>query len=331
MTDLDSAAVRAFVTAVDEGQFSSAAVMLGITQQAVSKRIAKLESDLDVRLFDRSRSGNTLTAAGLEMLPYARSMLAAADRTIAAARSELRPLRVAIVSERQATSQSVEYFLARNPESDIEIMISKAFTTSRDTLLSGRADVALARPHGGPRSLPAGISAVPAYVEPLCMLVNKNHPLAARKSVALAEIEPHPVWVPGASVSSEWADYFRELSEFSGIRVTTGWEPDLESVPGSNGDNGNSLPSLKTMLECIAVSDSLATFSGDGFLPPWNPHIRRLPITDPTPAYPYALLWKTSNVHPTLPHLIAHFRESYNRDTAADCWIPEVDRGTFLS
>ncbi|MFE3054844.1 LysR family transcriptional regulator [Nocardia sp. NPDC059239] len=43
MTDLDLAAVRAFVTAVDEGQFGYAAAVLGLTQQAVSKRIAKLE------------------------------------------------------------------------------------------------------------------------------------------------------------------------------------------------------------------------------------------------------------------------------------------------
>lgn len=331
MTDLDLAAVRAFVTAVDEGKFSSAAVMLGITQQAVSKRIAKLEGDLNVRLFDRSRSGNTVTTAGLGILPHARSMLAAADKTIEAARSEYRPLRVAIIDGRQVTSQSMEYYLARNPESDLEIVISKSFTTYRDTLLTGRADVAFGRPHGGPGVLPAGIGVAPAYVEPLHILVSRDHPLAGRPAVTLAEIEPYPVWVPGISVSSEWAGYFRELSEFSGIRVTADGERRFESESGSGGDNGNGSPGMKTMVECIAGSDSLATFIGDGVRPPWNPRIRRLSIADPTPAYPHALLWETSNVHPALPNLIAYFRENYNRDTAAECWIPETDRGTFLS
>ena len=46
VTDLDLAAVRAFVTAVDEGQFGYAAAVLGLTQQGVSKRIAKLERQL---------------------------------------------------------------------------------------------------------------------------------------------------------------------------------------------------------------------------------------------------------------------------------------------
>jgi hypothetical protein len=50
--DLD--AVRTFVAAADAGQFQEAAAALSITQQAVSKRIAALEKDLDVRLFTRT-------------------------------------------------------------------------------------------------------------------------------------------------------------------------------------------------------------------------------------------------------------------------------------
>ena len=50
--DLD--AVCTFVAAADAGQFQQAAAALSITQQAVSKRIATLEKDLDVRLFTRT-------------------------------------------------------------------------------------------------------------------------------------------------------------------------------------------------------------------------------------------------------------------------------------
>jgi Bacterial regulatory helix-turn-helix protein, lysR family len=45
--DLDAA--RTFVAVVDAGQFQHAATDLSITQQAVSKRIAALETDLGVR------------------------------------------------------------------------------------------------------------------------------------------------------------------------------------------------------------------------------------------------------------------------------------------
>lgn len=47
-------AVRTFVSAADGGQFQVAADELGVTQQAVSKRIATLERSLGVSLFVRS-------------------------------------------------------------------------------------------------------------------------------------------------------------------------------------------------------------------------------------------------------------------------------------
>jgi DNA-binding transcriptional LysR family regulator len=50
--DLD--AVRTFVAVADTGRFAEAADDLSITRQAVSKRVAALERDLGVRLFDAS-------------------------------------------------------------------------------------------------------------------------------------------------------------------------------------------------------------------------------------------------------------------------------------
>ena len=91
MADLDLAAVRAFVTVVDEGQFGHAAQVLGITQQGVSKRVAKLESQLGVRLFDRLASGSAVTAAGAGLLPHARALLTVADDAVAAARTPALP------------------------------------------------------------------------------------------------------------------------------------------------------------------------------------------------------------------------------------------------
>ncbi|GAA5165977.1 hypothetical protein GCM10023321_56690 [Pseudonocardia eucalypti] len=46
--------VRTFVAVADNGQFQAAADELGITQQAVSKRVATLERALGAPLFARS-------------------------------------------------------------------------------------------------------------------------------------------------------------------------------------------------------------------------------------------------------------------------------------
>ena len=47
--------IRVFLTVVSEGGFKKAADVLGISQSAVSQRIADLEKDLGVKLFTRNR------------------------------------------------------------------------------------------------------------------------------------------------------------------------------------------------------------------------------------------------------------------------------------
>lgn len=65
---MDIASLHAFVTIADHGSFSSAANRLHVTQPAVSKRIATLEEELNVRLFDRLGRTVRLTEAGTLLL-----------------------------------------------------------------------------------------------------------------------------------------------------------------------------------------------------------------------------------------------------------------------
>ncbi|MEU2039043.1 LysR family transcriptional regulator [Nocardia niwae] len=311
--DLDLAALRVFVAVVEEEQFGHAAAVLGISQQAVSKRVAKLESQLGVELLDRGHGGSVPTGAGARLLPHARSLLAGAEAAVRAAREQVRPLRVAVLGKRVAATELMEFYLARHPHAETEIVISNMITTSREALRSGLVDAALARAYGGPVALPDDIVAAPAFLEPLYLLVGKDHPFGGRSTIALREIAGRPVWVPGAAVASEWADFYRDLSAFSGIPVDT--RGPLEGMAG--------------IVERIADSPSLMTFSGDGGQTPWHPNVRRLMIVDPTPAYPLALLWSAGNRHPRLRHLVEHVADNYNRDIAAACWVPEADEALF--
>ena len=52
-----------FVNVVDEGSFSKVAQKLNLTNSVVSKRIARLESDLNVQLLYRSTRKLNLTDA----------------------------------------------------------------------------------------------------------------------------------------------------------------------------------------------------------------------------------------------------------------------------
>ncbi|MGW5386148.1 LysR family transcriptional regulator [Nocardia sp. NPDC003963] len=324
--ELDLATVRAFVAVADEGQFSAAAALLGISQQAVSKRIARLERQFGLDLFDRVPTGAAPTVAAARFLPHARSLLAVADEAVATVVRRPRPLRVAVLGERATEMRAMRYYLGRHPDRDTEIVLTNAFVTSRDALVAGRVDAALARAHGGPRALPARIAAVPVHLDPLHLLVGKDHPLAGRPAVPLAELAGVPVWVPGTSVESEWTDYYRALSRYSGVVIDSSRR--LELFPDIAADRGPA--PIVTVIEHIADSDHLATFSAEGFESPWHPNIRRVPVVDPTPAYPHALLWNRADQHPGIADLAGYFRDNYNSDIAADCWIPEADRSLFV-
>src|ERR1700733_7012584 len=95
-------AVRAFVTIAEEGQFQLAAAHLGISQQAVSKRLAALESDLGVRLFTRTAGGTELTLDGQALLPHARELLRVEQRAADSVQPGRRALRVDVINRRIA-------------------------------------------------------------------------------------------------------------------------------------------------------------------------------------------------------------------------------------
>ncbi len=70
MMDIDSDKTRAFSELAKVGSFSKAAVVLGISQSALSQKIAKLESELGVTLVIRDQKEMKLTQAGVELVRY---------------------------------------------------------------------------------------------------------------------------------------------------------------------------------------------------------------------------------------------------------------------
>lgn len=79
--------IEAFVAIARAGSVSRAAVVLRLSQPAMSRRIDLLEREVGVPLFDRVPSGVRLTDAGEAFLPYAWQVLAAARDGAEAARA----------------------------------------------------------------------------------------------------------------------------------------------------------------------------------------------------------------------------------------------------
>ncbi|QIM15312.1 LysR family transcriptional regulator [Leucobacter insecticola] len=72
--------LRAFVCAVDGGSFTAAAEALGVSQPTISALIRKLEEHHQLTLFIRTGRRLSLTAAGAELLAWARQIVETSER-----------------------------------------------------------------------------------------------------------------------------------------------------------------------------------------------------------------------------------------------------------
>ncbi|WP_300749683.1 LysR family transcriptional regulator [Janthinobacterium sp.] len=83
--------LQSFVLSAETGSFSAAARRLGLTPAAVSKNVARLETSLGLRLFQRSTRRLTLTEGGERFLRQVGGPLGALHDAISEAAGEGRP------------------------------------------------------------------------------------------------------------------------------------------------------------------------------------------------------------------------------------------------
>jgi DNA-binding transcriptional LysR family regulator len=301
-------AVRTFVTAADAGQFQEAAAVLSITQQAVSKRIAALERDLDVRLFTRTARGAQLTVDGQAFLPHARELLRAAERADASVRPGRRALRVDVVGRRIAPAVLLEDFHRTHPEIELDVLtLASGVDAAIAAVAAGTIDATF---HAVPprQNLPAAVRAARVIDEVHQLLVGPRHALAGAGAVTPAQLAGQRIWMPGIAPGTEVAGYFDELAAAFGLTI--------DIVGPAFGTDA--------LLAEIADSSELATLVGQGtrYLWPDSYNLRRLPIRHPTLIYPMSLIWRGDNPHPGL----AKFRDYLDArrpdlpDT--DTWVP---------
>ena len=71
--------LRAFLAAVSTGSFTAAAARLQMSQASVSELVRRMEDECGLPLFTRGSRRLVLTAAGIELLPFAEQSVVAAD------------------------------------------------------------------------------------------------------------------------------------------------------------------------------------------------------------------------------------------------------------
>ncbi|MFB7372719.1 LysR family transcriptional regulator [Streptomyces sp. NPDC056222] len=152
MTDLAPHELRVLLAVGSEGSFSAAAVVLGMTQSAVSHSVRTSERKLGAVLFDRGRTGATPTVAGEQALGHARRVLRLLEVMAAEVRgaetgTAAGPLRIAAFRSAalHLLPRALERLAARHPEIAPEVRIVREVGPgTAGEVLEGRADLGIA-------------------------------------------------------------------------------------------------------------------------------------------------------------------------------------------
>ena len=186
---INETAVRCFLTLCDTLSFTETARRMYMTQQSVSKYIAKLEEDLGFRLFNRTHHSVSLTRAG-EIFHRAFSLSASA---FSAAAEEARryydelpnSLHIGYLEGLELSSPMGEALRSlKNARPGLQFSGEKRSQGElNEMLLTGRADLIITYREFAPQS--PGIQRAKVMDTPLVLLVTPNHPLATDSATYL--------------------------------------------------------------------------------------------------------------------------------------------------
>jgi DNA-binding transcriptional LysR family regulator len=182
-----------FVAVAAERNFSRAAQRIHVVQSALSAAVGKLEKELGVALFDRSRRQIELTGAGEAFLHHAREVLHAAHRAQSSV-DEYRDQLTGTVTLGTLMSwgtlnlpAALEQFRRLNPRVTLRLRQSNTGSAGHlAAIADGRMDLALVSIQSSPSPL---VAVRELTREPMVFVCETTHPLADGHRVRLVDLD----------------------------------------------------------------------------------------------------------------------------------------------
>jgi len=295
-----------FVSIAETRSFSRAAARCLVAQPALSQQIRRLEAELGVQLFVRTTRSVALTDAGEALLRNARRVLA----DVAHARAEVEAI-TGLVRGR-LTIGAIQFvprldiprllaaFHARYPGVDVALR-----TADNERMLaavrSGQLDVAFVSFRATRATLaepaaPADLGRLGVLTEPLLAVVARDHRLAARACVGLAELAAEP---------------FIELGPGSGLRDQS---DHAFGAPGLERHVALEVAGLDDMLELAALGLGVALLPRSLLRARRGVAVRALPLEGEPAWRSVALVWREPEpVSPSARAFVADVRRALDR------------------
>jgi DNA-binding transcriptional LysR family regulator len=200
---VDSNALKAFVTIIDQGSFSEAAETLHLTQPAISKRLAALENLLGTPLVDRSHRKAAPTDAGARLLPHARRIL-----------DEIHNARIALTSDGEVEGELriiashhiglhhlprwLRRFKREYPQVTLDLQFMES-DAAYEQMRKRNAELAFVTLSD---SMDPGFDVFAQWPDPMGFVVGNEHPLADLEKPGLADLATYPALLPDTATST---------------------------------------------------------------------------------------------------------------------------------
>jgi DNA-binding transcriptional LysR family regulator len=194
-----------FVTVVEEGSFSKAALRVYRTQPAVSIAVRRLEEEIGAPLFERSQKTPVLTEAGELLYDYAKRILSLRDQTfnVVAELKSLRRGRVRIGANESTSLYLLPHLIleyrALYPDVMVEIFRQSSERLPRE-VLDRNVDFALM----AFEPVDDDLESFPVLRDELVLITHPEHHLAKLRSVTVEELGNQPFLAHNVKTGSRY-------------------------------------------------------------------------------------------------------------------------------
>jgi DNA-binding transcriptional LysR family regulator len=193
---MDLRRLRTFITVVEQGSVSKAALRLHLSQPALSRQIGELQQELGLRLFDRVGRRLVLTSQGEQLLGDCRNLLAFAsslsERALLLRRGDTAVLRVAAspLQIEAVLSTFLPRYARRYPNVQVKL-IEAVYSDILPMLERGDIHLGILL-----QAVPANYRHFGSYPVPPIELLAASHPTFPFKSggsIDIRQLASHPV------------------------------------------------------------------------------------------------------------------------------------------
>ncbi len=282
--------IRYFVALGEELNFTRAAERLHIAQPPLSQQIRHLEDELGVTLLQRNSRPVRLTEAGVLFLARARALLASFEDAVAdtrrVGRGQAGKLALGFVGSAMFAGLPDVVGAYRDACPDVELVLDEMLAAEiAEALRRRRIDVGFARPALLPE---AGLAQRVILEEPYVAALPRTHPLAARRSVALAELSDDAFVLYPA----------RPEPSVTGLIVAAcaaaGFTPRL----------AQEVLHLQTAIGLIAAGVGVSLVPEAAARAQTGRGVAYIPLANPTVMAPLTIAWREEDVSPAVQRLL---------------------------